>query len=290
METRRTTTTYLIARRASKTICKRGYNPRAMAYRHLLVTRDGPVERVTLNRPEVRNAFNEDMIADLTAWAADVAATPRPGVAVLSGAGPVFCAGADLVCMAKTIGYSRAENVRDAERMARMFAALDTVPIPLVGRIHGAALGGGCGLAAVCDIVVSEEQAVFGFTEVRLGILPAVISPYALAKIGRSAARELFLTGARFSAARALDIGLVHTVVPAGALDAAVDRYVTELLGAGPGAIAAAKALIPRVWERSAAEALPATTEAIAAARITDEAQEGMRAFLEKRRAAWRKD
>ncbi len=126
-----------------------------------------------------------------------------------------------------------------------MFAALDQLPVPMVGRVQGAALGGGAGLAAVCDIVVAEEQALFGFTEVKLGILPAVISPFALAKIGRSAARELFLTGARFSAAHAKSIGLVHAVVPAADLDAAVERYVQELLTAGPEAVSAAKALIP---------------------------------------------
>jgi len=259
-----------------------------MEYRHLLVTRDGPVERVTLNRPDVRNAFNEDVIADLTRWAASVAGPGAPRVAVLAGAGPVFCAGADLAWMSKMIGYSRDDNVRDAEQMARMFLALDTVPVPLIGRVHGAALGGGCGLAAVCDIVVSEEQAVFGFTEVKLGILPAVISPYAIAKIGRSAARQLFLTGERFPAGRAREIGLVHAVVAAGDLDAAIDRYVGELLDAGPGAIAKAKALIPRVWSQSAADALRLTAETIADQRVSVEGQEGMRAFIEKRAANWK--
>src|SRR5512146_2393860 len=153
----------------------------------------------------------------------------------------MFCAGADVTWMAKTVGYSEEENVRDAAAMSRMFAALDTLPVPLIGRIHGAALGGGAGLAAVCDIVVADERAVFGFTEVKLGILPAVISPFALAKIGRSAARELFLTGARFGALRAKEIGLVHAVVPPQELDAKVDEYVREILSAGPEGIAAAK-------------------------------------------------
>ena len=133
------------------------------------------------------------------------------------------------------VHYSEEENVRDATAMSRMFSALDTLPVPLIGRVHGAALGGGAGLAAVCDIVVADEEALFGFPEVRLGIIPAVISPFVLAKIGRSAARELFLTGARFSAARAKEIGLVHAVVAAADLDAAVDRYVREVLTAGPG-------------------------------------------------------
>src|SRR5215468_8726114 len=179
----------------------------------LLIQQDGPVVRVTLNRPEVRNAFNEELIAEVSAWAESVQPGGPARVAVLSGAGKVFSAGADLTWMSKMVGYSRDENVRDARMMARMFDALDRLPIPLIGRIHGAALGGGAGLAAVCDIVVAAEDTIFGFTEVKLGILPAVISPFVLAKIGRSAARELFLTGMRFGAARAREIGLVHAVV-----------------------------------------------------------------------------
>jgi methylglutaconyl-CoA hydratase len=157
----------------------------------------------------------------------------------------------------------------------------------VIGRIHGAALGGGSGLAAVCDIVVAEEQAVFGFTETKLGILPAMISPYVLPKIGPSAARELFLTGMRFSAARARDIGLVHAVVPAERLDETVDAYVKELLGASPTAIAAAKRLIPLVWGRSPADARKLTAEAIASQRASPEGQDGLRAFLEKRAPGW---
>src|SRR5262249_33471823 len=175
-------------------------------YEFLATRRDGAVEHVMLNRPDVRNAFNELVIAELTAWAAQVRAEAKAGqvrAAILSGAGTAFCAGADVTWMSKMVAYTREENVRDAVAMSQMFAALDALPVPLIGRIHGAALGGGCGLAAVCDIVIAEEQTLFGFTEVKLGILPAVISPFALAKIGRSAARDLFLTGARFSAARA---------------------------------------------------------------------------------------
>jgi len=261
-----------------------------MAYQFLIVRRDGPVEHLTLNRPDVRNAFNEHVIADLTAWAAqarDRAVRREIRVVVIGGAGKTFCAGADVTWMSKTVHYTEDENLRDATAMSRMFAALDALPVPVVGRIQGAALGGGAGLAAVCDIVVADEAAVFGFTEVKLGILPAVISPFALAKIGRSAARELFLTGARFSAARAKEIGLVHAVVPAADLDAAVGRYVHELLAAGPEAIAAAKALIPQVWGRAAEDAMPMTAAAIAARRVSNEGQEGLRAFLEKRAPGW---
>jgi methylglutaconyl-CoA hydratase len=256
------------------------------------ITSDGgrPVERLTLNRPDVRNAFNEHVIAELTQWAAQATAEPvatRPRVVVLAGAGKMFCAGADVTWMARTITYTEEQNVRDAVAMSRMFAALNALPIPLVGRIQGAALGGGAGLAAVCDIVVADEQAVFGFTETKLGILPAVISPFALAKIGRSAARELFLTGARISAERAREIGLVHAVVPASDLDATVQQYVDELMSAGPEAVAAAKALIPKVASLTVEEAQPITTRAIAARRVSDEGQEGLKAFLEKRTPRW---
>ena len=253
----------------------------------LQTRRDGVVEYLTLNRPDVRNAFNEQMIAELTAWAATINADDEVRVAVIAGAGKVFSAGADIAWMANALTYSHDENVRDANAAARMFAALDTLPVPLVGRIHGAALGGGAGLAAVCDVVVADEDAVFGFSEVKLGILPAVISPYALAKIGRSAARELFLTGMRFSALRAREIGLVHAVVPLGHVDTMVGMYVNEFLNAAPDAISTAKALIPRVWARGAFDAAGLTAEAIAARRVSKEGQEGLRAFLDKRKASW---
>lgn len=262
-----------------------------MTFSSLLTERAGFVERLTLNRPDVRNAFNERVIAELTEWAVHLARerpTSRPRAVVLAGAGKTFCAGADVAWMAKTVEYTEDENVRDAIAMSRMFHALDTLPMPLIGRIQGAALGGGAGLAAVCDIVVADDQAVFGFTETKLGILPAVISPFALAKIGRSAARELFLTGARFSAARAKEIGLVHAVVTAGQLDAAVDGYVRELMTAGPEAVAEAKALIPKVWGQSVEAATDVTARAIAARRVSKEGQEGLRAFLEKRSASWK--
>jgi methylglutaconyl-CoA hydratase len=242
---------------------------------------------VALNRPDVRNAFDETLIGELTDWAVRTAKDPDARVAVLAGAGKVFSAGADLTWMSKMVGYSREENLRDATALAGMLEALDTLPIPLIGRVQGAALGGGVGLAAVCDIVVAAEDAVFGLTEVKLGILPAAIAPYALAKVGASAARELFLTGARFSAARAREIGLVHAVVPEADLDAAVDRYVQELLGSGPEAVRTAKRLIRAIAGRPPDEVMPITTDAIATRRVSAEGQDGMRAFLEKRRPKW---
>jgi len=256
-------------------------------FEHLLTRRDGTVEYLTLNRPDVRNAFNPRLIAELAAWAAALAGDRTVRAVVLAGAGRMFCAGADVAWMAETITYTEEQNLRDAGTMSSMFAAIDALAVPVIGRVHGAALGGGAGLACVCDVVVAEEQAIFGFTEVKLGIIPAVISPFALAKIGRSAARELFLTGARFSAIRAKEIGLVHAVVPAAGMDDAVERFVQEFLSAAPGAVAAAKALIPNVWTRGRDDAQAITAQAIAERRVSAEGQEGLRAFLEKRKPEW---
>jgi methylglutaconyl-CoA hydratase len=261
-----------------------------MTFTHLLVRRDGPVEHVTLNRQEVRNAFNEEMIGELSDWAASRHADPGIRAAVLRGAGPVFSAGGDLSWMAKTVDYTREQNLRDAGALSRMYSRLDSLPFPLVGGVHGAALGGGSGLAAVCDIVIAARDAVFGFTEVRLGIVPAVISPFVVAKIGRSAARELFLTGTRFSADRAREIGLVHAVVEPEALEGEVQRIVDGILACGPEAVAATKALIGRVSAGPSAQAADLAAETLADARVSPEGQEGLRAFLEKRRASWRAD
>ena len=258
-----------------------------MTFKYLDTRRENRILHLTLNRPDVRNAFNDEVIAELTACAKSVAEDPDVRVVVLKGAGKVFSAGADANWMARMVEYSREDNIRDARLAAEMFLALDRLPCVVVGRIQGAALGGGAGLAAICDIAVAEESAVFGFTETKLGILPAVISPFVLPKIGPSAARELFLTGMRFSAARAKEIGLVHEVVAAGELDAAVQRYVDESLTASPSGIAAAKRLIPLVWGRSPADATTTTAEALAAQRVSPEGQDGLRAFLEKRRARW---
>jgi methylglutaconyl-CoA hydratase len=199
----------------------------------------------------------------------------------------MFSAGADLTWMSAMIDASHEDNLADARALATMFQALDALPFPVVGRIHGAALGGGIGLVAVCDLAVADEAARFAFTEVKLGLVPSVIAPYVLAKIGRSAARELFLTGARFTAKRALEIGLVHATAPAAGLDDAVDEYVRVLLTSGPDASTAAKALIARIWACDPTEAVEITTSTIAARRVSPEGQAGMRAFLEKRQPPW---
>jgi methylglutaconyl-CoA hydratase len=252
----------------------------------LRIEQSGSVVRVTLNRPEVRNALDGRMIAELAEWAGQVTQTGAR-VAVLAGAGKAFCAGADLNWMSRMAAYTHEENLADARALAAMFNALDSLPIPLVGRVHGAALGGGTGFAAICDVVVAADNATFGFTEAKLGILPAVISPFAVRKIGISAARELFLTAARFTAARAKDIGLVHAVVPEQDLDATVETFVRELATSAPGAIAGAKPLIAAVAHRPPAEVAELTASTIARHRVSAEGQEGMRAFLEKRKARW---
>lgn len=253
----------------------------------ILIDRDGPILRVTLNRPEVRNAFDEEVIQAISAAAASASEDPSLRAVVLAGNGKAFCAGADIAWMAKAIAYSRQENLSDAEDLARMLERLDTLPVPVIGRIQGAALGGGVGLAAICDTVVAADTAVFALTEVKLGILPAVVAPYVLRKIGISAARELFLTGARFDAARARQIGLVHEIVPEADLDAAVKRRIDEVLTAGPQGVAKAKALIREIAGAQPDHVIGVTTNAIASQRVSEEGQEGLRAFLEKRKPSW---
>ena len=248
---------------------------------------DGPVARVWLNRPEVRNAFDGRMVTELRKVLFDLRTADAVRVVVLGGRGPAFCAGADLQWMQAMAAFTREENLAEAQAMADLFFTLYESPKPVVARVHGAALGGGSGLVASCDVAVAALGTQFGFTEVRLGIIPAVISPYVLGKIGESAARELFLSGERFEAVRALEIGLVRAAVPEADLDAAVDGRVEELLKAGPRAIAEAKALIREVAWRRVEDVQRYTVERIADVRISPEGQEGMRAFLEKRKPDW---
>jgi methylglutaconyl-CoA hydratase len=248
---------------------------------------DGGVARVTLARPDVRNAFNTDVIRELHAIFTRLSGDADVRAVVLAGEGKVFCGGADINWMRASLELTIDENVADSERMSDMYRAIDRCSKPVIARIHGAALGGGAGLAAVCDIAIASDDALFGFTETKLGIIPAVISPFVLAKIGVSYARALFLTGERFGAARAHAIGLVHEVVAAAELDAAVDRVLGELHTAGPSAVAAVKALIPVVAAASYDESKTLTAQAIAEQRVTPEGQEGLRAFLERRPAGF---
>jgi methylglutaconyl-CoA hydratase len=240
------------------------------------VEREGPVLRVTLARPERRNAFDAELIRELGQAFVDVG---KARAVVLAGEGASFCAGADVDWMRASVGLSFDENVADANAMRQMFEAIDNCPAPVVVRVQGHALGGGAGLVAASDIAISARDTVYAFSEVKLGIIPAVISPFALAKIGAGHARRYFVTGERFDADTALRIGLVSEV--ADDLDAAVDRVVGELLSAGPLAARWAKRL---VRERPAG---PETARWISERRASDEGQEGLRAFLEKRRASW---
>jgi methylglutaconyl-CoA hydratase len=260
----------------------------------LRIERTGPsgvVARVTLTRPDVHNAFNAELIGELRIAFKRLSDEPpdRLRGVVLSGDGPSFCAGADVTWMRASLGLSKEQNEQDAMVMAEMFDAIDRCPAPVVARVQGAALGGGMGLCAVSDLVIAEAGAKFGFTETRLGILPAVISPFVIAKIGETHARALFPGGRRFDATRALRIGLVHEVVEGeGALDAAVDLAIADLLAAGPTAARAAKAVIREVRGLPHESTRWHTARRIAGQRTSAEGQEGLKAFLEKREPGWR--
>jgi len=263
--------------------------PAPMAESIRLVVSEG-IARVTLARPEARNAFNAETIEQLQDVFARITAADDVRAVVLAGEGKVFCGGADIGWMRESLELSFDANVADAERMSDMFRTIDNCPKPVIGQIHGAALGGGAGLAAVCDIAIAADDAIFGFTEVKLGIIPAVISPFVLAKIGASHARALFLTGERFDARQAKHIGLVHEVVPAVELGAAVEHRLEELFSAGPAAVRAAKLLIRRVIDNDYDDSRAITARAIAQQRIGTEGQEGLRAFLERRQASFVRD
>jgi methylglutaconyl-CoA hydratase len=242
----------------------------------LQVESDGPILRVTLAKPERRNAFDAELIGELREAFSEVG---DARVVLLSGEGESFCAGADIEWQRSAIDLSYDDNVEDAMRLFGMMKAIDDCPAPIVARIQGYALGGGSGIAAAVDIGIAAEDAVFGFSEVKLGIVPAVISPFVLPKIGDSAARRYLLTGERFDAQTALRIGLVHEV--AADLDEAVERVVGELLSSGPQAVREAKRLIrlrPQGEE---------TAQLAARLRAGDEGQDGLRAFLERRNPSW---
>jgi methylglutaconyl-CoA hydratase len=253
----------------------------------LVVEVEGKVARVWLNRPEMRNAFDGRMVTELRKTLFDLENDDGVRVIVVGGRGPTFCAGADIQWMKAMAAFTREDNLREAQAMADLFFTVYNSPKPVVARVHGAALGGGSGLVAACDIAVAALGTQFGFTEVRLGLVPAVIAPYVLAKIGESAVRELFLTGERFEAVRAHEIGLVRAAVPEDDLDAAVAGRVAEVLQAGPRAVAEAKALIREVAFRRVEDVQRYTVERIAEIRVSPEGQEGLHAFLEKRKPDW---
>lgn len=249
------------------------------------IHQDGPVVTITLDRPEVKNAFNETVIAELTVAFRSIDAQTR--VVVLTGSGNVFCAGADIGWMKKSIAFSEADNARDADMMAHMFRTIDECPCAVIGAINGHALGGGMGLVACCDIVVAVESALFGFTEVRLGIVPAVIAPFSLRKIGPRQARRYFLTGERFGVEQAQAMGLVHEIASADELDQRVADLTARLLKSGPNAVSIAKELIRDVPTMNTVTAHDHTVQTTARARTSPEGQEGLGAFLDKRRPNW---
>ena len=256
----------------------------------LQLLREGPVARLRLDRPELHNAFDAGLIAGLTHALAELGNDPSIRVVVLEGAGPSFSAGADLNWMRGMAAAGEAENREDSLRLARLMRTLDALPKPTIARVQGAAFGGGVGLVACCDIAIATRNATFGLTEARLGLLPAVISPYVIDAIGPRQARRWFATAERFDAAEAHRIGLVHLLVDdEAALDAAVHQQTNLLLQAGPFAAATAKALVRRVAHAGGdADALDATNAAlIAALRVSPEGQEGLAAFLGKRRPNW---
>jgi methylglutaconyl-CoA hydratase len=258
-------------------------------YRHITVgySLANKIATVTLRRPDIHNAFNAQMIQELLQAFLALSTEEQLHGIILTGEGASFCAGADIKHMKETVNYTAEQNLADALQLADMLHTINTCPCPVIARINGAALGGGVGLVAVSDIAIAVEQARFGFSEVKLGIAPAVISPYVLNKIGETNARALFTTGERFQAARAQAIGLVHSVVPPEQLDDAVNTVVRDLLSSGPHALRASKTLALTVGKMSYEEARNYTAQTIAGLRVSDEGQEGLRAFLEKRKPQW---
>ncbi len=255
---------------------------------NLLSYRNGPVARLRLHRPELHNAFDAELIDTLTAALTAVAAEPDVRVVVLEGAGASFSAGADLNWMRGMAVASEAENRSDALALARLMRTLDELPRPAIARVQGAAFGGGVGLIACCDIAISVPEAKFGLTESKLGLLPAVISPYVIAAIGARQARRWFATGELFDATEAQRIGLLHLVVATDELDAAVNRQIDLLLKAGPFASSHAKSMVRRVASHRDRDRVDHDNAGlIAKLRVSPEGQEGLAAFLDKRKPTW---
>jgi methylglutaconyl-CoA hydratase len=256
-------------------------------YQFLELQKENKVVTVMLNRPDLHNAFNAQLIAELTDVFKMLGNDHNCQVIILTGAGKSFCAGADLNWMKSMVSYSMEENIQDSQKLASMFHAINNCPKTVIGKINGAALGGGVGLLAVCDYVVTTTEAKMGFTEVRLGLIPAVISPFCIAKIGESNARAWFMSGERFDALTAKQMGLVHEVVEKADLDQAVLKVVKSHLQAAPQAMMAAKELIQDVITCEKRNVTNLTCEAIAKKRVSPEGQEGMQALLNKTNASW---
>ncbi|HEX9718454.1 MAG TPA: enoyl-CoA hydratase/isomerase family protein [Ramlibacter sp.] len=256
--------------------------------KHLELRYDAGVATVTLNRPEVRNAFNDEVIAELTAVFAELDDRAEVRCIVLAGNGTAFCAGADLNWMKRMAGYTRDENLADAAALANMLRVIYRCPKPTIARVQGDVYAGGMGLVAACDIAVSVDSAQYCLSEVKLGLIPATISPYVIRAMGERAAHRYFLTAERFSAAEALRIGFVHEVVAAGALDAKVAELAQALVQAGPAALKACKALVQDIGGRNITQLLiDRTVQGIADIRSSDEGREGIQSFLGKRKPGW---
>ncbi len=230
---------------------------------HIDIELGGPVARVWLDRPEIHNALNNALIREVVDAVESLGREESVRVIVLGGRGESFCSGADMAWMKGMVGHHRKGHLRESALLQSLYRTLDECPRPVIGRIHGPALGGGTGLASVCDIAVAVPEAVFGAVEVKFWLLPAVIAPYIVQKVGPSHARSFFLTGERFSADRAADMGLVHHVVPAGDLDAFIEKKISSLLTTGPQTLAATKSLIPRIAGRKPGDVLDLTLEAV---------------------------
>jgi methylglutaconyl-CoA hydratase len=259
----------------------------ATSYRTIEAERDGHVGRIWFARPDVRNAFNAVMIGELRDALGAFASDGAVRVIVLSGRGTAFCSGADLAWMKEIVRFSREQNLRESLDLAECLHDLYSVPKPTVACVNGSAIGGGTGFLSACDIAVASTEARFGLSEVKIGVVPAAISPYVVRRIGESRARQYFLTGERFDARRAEEIGLVNVAVDPGDLDDRVGEIVSSLLSSGPEALAKAKELLTRVPGMDFSEAKRYTAEMIAGLRVSAEAQEGMAAFLEKRKPKW---
>ncbi|MBL7033301.1 MAG: enoyl-CoA hydratase/isomerase family protein [Candidatus Delongbacteria bacterium] len=249
--------------------------------------REGSVARIYLNRPELHNAFNDIMIAELTPLLEGVAADRSLRVVVLGANGRSFCAGADLNWMKRQKDYSFEQNKEDASALADLMYRLFTMPQPVIGRVQGATIGGGTGLASACDIVIASTRARFSLSEVKIGLVPACISPYVIRRLGPGLAGEYFLTGERLTASKALAAGLINEVVEETELDASVERRIEQLITSGPEALNVSKELVRNVPGMSFDAVKDYTAEVIARLRISDEGQEGMNAFFEKRKPGW---
>jgi methylglutaconyl-CoA hydratase len=262
----------------------------SQSYETIELVADGPVTTIYLDRPDVKNAFNEDLIAELTDACRRLSKDETARVVTLTGRGEVFSAGADLNWMKKVGGYSYEENYEDARTFAKMMEGLYRLPQATIAAINGPCIGGGVGLASACDVAVASEKAFFSLSEIRLGIAPAAISPYVIRKIEERKAREFFLTGKRFDAAKAYEIGLLNHVVPHGEFEATIAKWQKSFLRAAPGALKVCKELIARVASATIDDVQDYTAETISKLRGAPEAKEGFAAFFEKRRPKWDPD